>query len=151
MKKNTILALPLLAGSLLLNAGILSAAGTPSESEPAKRPEMSREAPPPPPRREEVREPSSWMPMHYQMPKYYHMMEPEMIYGYQLMTPRERVDYMMRLHTARTFEERERLRRDHHRLMQNRAMKRRIMLPDMGPGEEYRPGGGMMPGGGRGY
>lgn len=146
MKNKTILALPLLAGSLLFNAGILSAA-----DEPAKRPEMSREAAPPPPNREEAREPSSWMPMHYQMPRYYHMMEPEMIYGYKLMSPKERADYMMRLHTARTFEERERLRRDHHRLMQDRAMKRRIMLPDMGPGNEYRPGGGMMPGGGRRY
>jgi len=71
------------------------------------------------------------MPMHYQMPMHYRTLEPEMIYGYELMTPTERVDYMRRIHSARSFEERDRLRLEHHRLMQERARKRGVMLPDM--------------------
>jgi hypothetical protein len=75
--------------------------------------------------------------MHYDMPRHYRMMEPEMIYGYQLMTQKERLDYMKRLHSARSFEERDRLRLEHHRLMQERARKRHMMLPDMSaPGGE---------------
>jgi len=73
------------------------------------------------------------MPMHYNMPAHYRMLEPEMIYGYQLMSPKERTSYMNRIHSAKTFEERDRLRLEHHRLMQERARKRRINLPDMPP------------------
>jgi len=77
--------------------------------------------------------------MHYDMPMHYRMMEPEMIYGYRLMTPKERLEYMNRLHSARSFEERDRLRMEHHRLMQERARKRHMMLPDM-PGPGRGPG-----------
>ena len=79
--------------------------------------------------------------MHYRMPMHYHMLEPEMIYGYQLMSPRERVEYMRSIHSARSFEERERLRLEHHRIMQERARRRHMMLYDMeqpGPGGRWR-------------
>lgn len=87
----------------------------------------------------------TWMPMHYTMPMHYRMLEPEMIYGYQLMTPKERLDYMSRLHSARSFEMRDKIRLEHHRLMQERAKKRRMFLPDMpqpgrGPGRGPGPG-----------
>ena len=82
--------------------------------------------------------------MHYRMPMHYRMMEPEMIYGYRLMTPRERIDYMNRLHSARTFEDREKIRIEHHRFMQERARKRNMILPDM-----PRGGGGYGPPDGR--
>lgn len=74
---------------------------------------------------------------------YGHMREPDMIYGYELMTPRERVDYMDRLHNAKTFEEREKIRSEHYKLMQERAKKRGETLPGTpcpGPGY-YGPGG----------
>jgi hypothetical protein len=75
---------------------------------------------------------------------YGHMREPDMIYGYELMTPKERVEYMDRLHSARNFEQREKIRNEHYRLMQERARKRGETLPGMGPG----PGGGYYgPGG----
>jgi len=82
--------------------------------------------------------------MHYRMPMHYRMMEPEMIYGYQLMTPKERIDYMNRLHSARSFEDREKIRMEHHRFMQERARKRHMILPDM-----PREGGGYGPPDGR--
>jgi len=65
------------------------------------------------------------------------------------MTPKERLDYMNRLHAARSFEERDRIRLEHHRLMQERARKRHMILPDM-PGPGRGPGGGYGPGGGPG-
>jgi hypothetical protein len=77
--------------------------------------------------------------MRYDMPMHYRMMEPEMIYGYQLMSSKECLDYMKRLHSAKSFEEREQLRLEHHRLMQERARKRHMMLPDM-PGPGSAPG-----------
>lgn len=74
---------------------------------------------------------------------YGHMREPDMIYGYELMTPKERVDYMDRLHNAKTIEERDKIRNEHYQLMQERARKRGETLPGApcpGPGY-YGPGG----------
>jgi hypothetical protein len=157
MNNKSILAVPLIAGAILFKAGIASAAPTSSQNEPPARQDqrgemMQPRTPPPPPPPSQPAPPSreespTWMPMRYNMPMHYRMLEPEMIYGYQLMTPRERLDYMNRIHSARSFEERDRLRLEHHRLMQERARRRHIELPDMrGPGGGYGPG----PGPGRG-
>jgi hypothetical protein len=74
---------------------------------------------------------------------YGHMREPDMIYGYELMTPKERTDYMDRIHNAKTIDERDKIRDEHYRLMQERAKKRGETLPGApcpGPGY-YGPGG----------
>jgi uncharacterized membrane protein len=77
----------------------------------------------------------------------------ERIYGSQLMTRSERTEYRNRLRNAKTAEERERIRNEHHERMQSRARERGVTLPDApprrgsgaGPGSER--GGGMGPGG----
>jgi hypothetical protein len=76
------------------------------------------------------------------------------IYGYGLMTPQERNDYRARMRAARTVEERERIRKEHHEQMKVRARERGVTLPDeppagRGPGTGPGPGGGKGPGGGR--
>ena len=72
-----------------------------------------------------------------------------------MMTPEERRVYHNQMRAAKTQEEREQIRREHHDEMVKRAKERGITLPDkppmprgggMGPG-----GGGMGPGGGKGY
>ncbi len=76
----------------------------------------------------------------------------EQVYGSQLMTVQERDEYRSRMRAAKTEEERERIRAEHHKAMQVRAKERGVTLPaeppahGMGPG----PGGGMGPGAGRG-
>jgi hypothetical protein len=77
----------------------------------------------------------------------------EQVYGSQLMTIDERNEYQAKMRAAKTAEERELLRTEHHQSMQERAKARGMTLPDeppargggmgMGPG-----GGGMMHGGG---
>lgn len=82
----------------------------------------------------------------------------ERIYGSQLMTQQERNEYRTRMQAAKTAEERERIRNEHHKLMQKRAKERGVTLPDepparggmMGPGGGMGRGGGMGPGGGMG-
>lgn len=74
----------------------------------------------------------------------------ERMYGYELMTPEERMEYQERMRSLRTQEEREQFRVEHHRLMQERARAQGKTLPDAppmhrGPGS----GGGMGPGYGR--
>jgi hypothetical protein len=87
----------------------------------------------------------------------------EQIYGSQLMTPQERAEHRAKMRAAKTAEEREQIRKEHHKLMQERAKARGMTLPEeppakgggmmMGPGgHRMGPGGGMGgPGGGRGY
>ncbi|ABB24773.1 hypothetical protein Plut_1931 [Pelodictyon luteolum DSM 273] len=70
----------------------------------------------------------------------------EPIYGSQMMTPAERNDYRMRMRAATTDEARQKLRLEHHTLMQERAKERGMTLPDMPPAG----GGGMGPGMGGG-
>jgi hypothetical protein len=83
----------------------------------------------------------------------------EQVYGSQLMTPQERDEYRARMRSAKTPEERERIREEHHERMKERAKERGMTLPDeppprgrgMGPGGGMGPGdGGMGPGGRRG-
>lgn len=69
------------------------------------------------------------------------------IYGAQLMTQQERLEYRDRMRAARTLEEREQLRVQHHEQMQMqaRAKERGATLPELPPVR-----GGMGPGGGQG-
>ena len=68
------------------------------------------------------------------------------IYGSQLMTPQERMEYRTRMRSLKTRQEREAFRLQHHKEMQERARERGMQLPDMPP-----PGGGMGSGMGGGY
>ncbi len=78
----------------------------------------------------------------------------EQVYGSQLMTAKERNEYHARMRAAKTVQEREQIRMEHHNAMQERARARGLTLPDMPPaggGGGMGPGGGGMgPGGGRG-
>jgi hypothetical protein len=76
----------------------------------------------------------------------------QVIYGYQLMTQQEREQYQQQMRNAKTAEERERLRNEHHEKMQARAQERGVMLPDMPPkrGGGMNQGNGMGPGSGMG-
>ncbi|MDM7942335.1 MAG: hypothetical protein QUV35_06880 [Hydrogenophaga sp.] len=67
------------------------------------------------------------------------------IFGSELMTQQERLEYRDRMRAARTQEEREQIRNQHHEKMQVRAKERGSTLPAMPP----MPGG-MGPGGGQG-
>jgi hypothetical protein len=76
----------------------------------------------------------------------------EQVYGSQLMTREERVAYRARMRTAKTQEEREKIRAEHHEQMKVRAKERGVTLPDAPPamGGGMGLGGGMGPGGGMG-
>lgn len=75
----------------------------------------------------------------------------EVVYGSQLMTQQERVEYRAKLRNAKTYQEREQIRLEHHKAMQARARSQGMTLPDMPPamgGGMGPAGGGMGPGGG---
>lgn len=82
----------------------------------------------------------------------------EVIYGRQMMTREEINEYRAKMRAAKTAEEREKLRKEHHEKMKARAKERGVTLPDeppprrgpgMGPGGGgMGPGKGMGPGGG---
>lgn len=77
----------------------------------------------------------------------------EQVYGSQLMTKQERNEYHARMRAATTAREREQIRLEHHKAMQERARERGVTLPDeppMGGGGMGPDGGGMGPGGGMG-
>lgn len=71
--------------------------------------------------------------------------EQEQIYGSQLMTEQERAEYRTKMRAAKTVEEREQIRKEHHERMKARAAERGMTLPDEPP-----PMGGMGPGMGPG-
>ena len=80
----------------------------------------------------------------------------EQIYGSQLMTAQERIEYHNKMRAAKTPEERDKLRQEHHDAMQARAKAQGKTLPaeppprgGVGPGAG--PGGGGMGPGRRGY
>ncbi len=76
----------------------------------------------------------------------------EQIFGSQLMTRQERSEFRARMRAAKTAEEREQLRKEHHEQMSDRAKSRGLTLPDEPParGSRMGPGGGMGPGMGSG-
>jgi hypothetical protein len=72
----------------------------------------------------------------------------ETIYGSQLMSEQERLLHRDRMRTAKTDEERKRIRAEHHAQMQERAKERGVTLPEEPPARGQ--GMGMGPGGGQG-
>lgn len=76
----------------------------------------------------------------------------EVVYGSQLMTAQERLEFRNRMRAATSAQEREQIRLEHHKAMQERARAQGKTLPDMSPaagGGRGPGGGGMGPGGGR--
>ena len=78
------------------------------------------------------------------------------VYGSQLMTNQERMEHRNKLRAAKTAEEREQIRLQHHEQMQLRAKEKGVTLPDAPPAMGGGQGrgmvgvGGMGPGPGRG-
>jgi len=78
------------------------------------------------------------------------------IYGSQLMTTEERNEYHAKMRAAKTAQEREQIRKEHHERMKVRAKEKGVTIPDeppergkgMGPRDGMGPGGGMGPGAG---
>lgn len=70
----------------------------------------------------------------------------QQVYGSQLMTRQERIEYRNQMRALKTQEERNAFRLEHHQKMQERAKERGATLPDMPPAQ----GGGMGPGMGGG-
>lgn len=75
--------------------------------------------------------------------------EREYIYGSQLMTEQEREQFRHKMRTAKTDEERERIRYEHHDQMMERAREQGVTLPD--EPYEHGMGQGMGSGGGMGH
>ena len=65
------------------------------------------------------------------------------IYGGQLMTEQERLEYRERMRNAETADERERLRIEHAEQVQERARERGVTLPPDRPGMGQGMGQGM--------
>jgi hypothetical protein len=76
------------------------------------------------------------------------MQSPPPLYGSQLMTPQERSAYQARMRAAHTQQERDQIRAEHHREMQERARAQGYALPDQPRGPGMGPGMGpaMPPG-----
>lgn len=66
----------------------------------------------------------------------------ERIYGSQLMSEQERLDFRSRMSSAKSLEEQEKIRSEHHEQMKLRAAERGVSLPDQMPA---RGGRGMGP------
>ncbi|MCL7751282.1 hypothetical protein LV475_06690 [Guyparkeria hydrothermalis] len=67
------------------------------------------------------------------------------VYGNQLMTEQERLEYRERMRAAQTDEEREQVRAEHVERMQERARDQGVTLPDDRPGMGPGMGSGMGP------
>jgi len=78
----------------------------------------------------------------------------EQIYGSQLMTQQEQLEYRKKNTNAKTAQEREQIRMEHQSMINERAKERNIKLPDMpASGTGMSPGGSIGSsdmGGGRG-
>jgi hypothetical protein len=68
------------------------------------------------------------------------------IYGSQLMTRQERIEYRNQMRALKTQEERNAFRLEHHNRMQERAKERGLTLPDAPPAQGGGKGRGMGPG-----
>jgi hypothetical protein len=71
------------------------------------------------------------------------------IYGSQMMTTQERNEYRNRMQAAKTTQEREQIRAEHHERMKVRAKDRGVTIPDTPPANRG-PGSGMGGGAGGG-
>ena len=61
--------------------------------------------------------------------------EDKQIFGYKLMTRKERAEFRARIRAAETQAEREAIRKEHHEKMKARAKKRGITMPENPPGQ----------------
>ena len=76
----------------------------------------------------------------------------ERVYGSELMTAQERIEYHNRMRALKTEQERQAFQLEHHKLMQQRAKAMGKTLPDMPPaGMGPGMGKGMGQGMGQGY
>ena len=57
----------------------------------------------------------------------------EQVFSRQLMTQQERIEHRAKMRAAKTVEEREQIRKEHHESMKERAKERGITLPDEPP------------------
>lgn len=79
------------------------------------------------------------------------------VYGSEIMTQQERNEFRTKMQSAKTAQEREKIRSEHHEDMKERAKERGVKLPDeppvrgggMGAGQGVGAGQGMGGGGGR--
>ena len=75
------------------------------------------------------------------------------VYGWQLMTPKERDEYREKIRSLNTEQEREAFRNEHHKQMQERAREQGVTLPESPMTRQHGgagPGSGGMGGGGGG-
>ncbi len=72
------------------------------------------------------------------------------VYGRQLMTKQEQMEYQQKMRAAPDAAAREEIRAEHHKAMQERAKQQGITLPDQPPARGGGAGRGMGPGGGMG-
>lgn len=72
--------------------------------------------------------------------------EQDQIYGVQLMTKQERVEFRSKIRAAKTFEERELIRNENYKAMRKRADSQGVILTDQQPKnkQENNPTGKMM-------
>ena len=71
----------------------------------------------------------------------------DMIYGYELMTAKERAEHRAKMASFKTEQEREAYREEHHKLMQARAKERGVDIPEIPRQRGTGPGTGMRSGG----
>jgi hypothetical protein len=73
----------------------------------------------------------------------------EQVYGSQLMTRQDRVEYRTKMRAAKTAEEKAQIRVEHHERMKERATQQGVTLPDAPPAVGGGMGMGPGAGGGR--
>jgi len=75
----------------------------------------------------------------------------EVVYGWQLMSQQERIEYRTKMHSLKTEQEREAFRIQHHEQMKERANAQGVTLPEepMPRQRDLAPGGGPGRGPGR--
>jgi hypothetical protein len=79
----------------------------------------------------------------------------QLIYGWELMSVKERAEHRKKMLSLKTEQERTAYRQEHHKLMQQRAKEKGVSIPDMpaqggfGPGAGAGAGAGQGAGGGR--
>lgn len=78
--------------------------------------------------------------------------DPKMVYGWELMTVKEREEHRNKMRSLKTEEERTAYRMEHHKKMQQRAKERGVTIPEVPAvrGSGAGRGAGQGAGGGRG-
>ena len=70
--------------------------------------------------------------------------EQAQIYGSQMMTEQERNEYRTRMNAAKTNQEREQIRMEHHERMKERAKEQGVSMPDSPPPSRGGMGSGIV-------